>query len=425
MFAALARDALLRNASHTSAAKRVGKRYNTGAVPTLHGDQHVTRSTTLTAMTLLIALGLLASVAAAQAPTAPPQSGDRLRNLGGQLLEGFLKPQTAPQEKKPLDFAAINNALELVIKPVLTGDATLDVLSLTFDPAQTDFAKDTLRLKTVAGLRRSVWSSAPSQWNSDLSATADLKAPGGAKASIETQIMITTDVVGLANFALQKRQAKIAAKLAETQSSANPPSAIGGLGAQAEQQPAPVDATPVSFAAELLERKLLEMRPIKTFDDLADTFQMFASLQFLTANEKIETLKAQIASASDDVAREKFSKELLAARTARDKAADIRLRIVRDDAGHANALYVTMAAAQSEGIVQLEKLDLVVQATDIRVALQARVTKGVELYAVFKPIIVNTLEKLQNRDPATIETQRNMVRGWLPRVRRALEEGEF
>lgn len=364
--------------------------------------------------------------AAAQAPPAPPQPAGPLRNLGGQLLEGLLKPQSPPALQKPLDYAAINDAIELILKPILAGDATLDALQLVFDPARTDLAKDTLRLTTVAGLRRSAWSSAPSRWQSDVTATADLQSPGGAKASLEAQVLIATDVVSLANFALQKYQVRNAEVSPMPPADAAVPSAAGSTPGSAElPPPAAAPALPKSVGQALLKDKLREMPRIATFDDLADAFQMIASLQFLAANEKIEQLKAQTAAAGDEVARAKLLQELVAARQQRDKAGDFRTRIVRDDRGAATAIYITLAAPQSAAALHIQRLDLVVQPGDIRLASQVQLTKGVEIYALLKPLIVGTLERLASRDPAAIEAQRGLVRGWLPRVRRLLEQGEL
>jgi hypothetical protein len=73
----------------------------------------------------------------------------------------------------------------------------------------------------------------------------------------------------------------------------------------------------------------------------------------------------------------------------------------------------------------LDRVDLHVTENEIIAKAKVGVVRGVEVYALVKPIVILTLQQLQQRDPATVARQRAFVQGLLLSARPFLLNGEF
>jgi hypothetical protein len=326
---------------------------------------------------------------------------DRLRQLGGQLLGSLTNPQGGGPLGAPLDFNKVNAALPGFFAPLLNGDLYIDALQIAFDPARTDLAKDTLRLTGDLGLRKSAWSTAPSHLHADLSATADLANPTGPRATATALVTVNTDVVALANLRLQKFK---------TQKQATP---VG-----------PPQSEKAIFQAKLADR-LASAEPLTTFDDVVDLFQTINSLRFSAQNENIDRIKNALAATTDPAERDRLSAELVAARRGRDSLANTRLTIERDAMGRAVKVTVTGSNPDPLADPAVEQFQLAVTADSANASATVRLQKGMEVYALLKPVVITALDRLAQRDPTIWDAQRGMIRGFFDRARQAVVEGEF
>lgn len=349
-------------------------------------------------------------------PPATNQRGQRLRNLGVvglQLLDSFTNraagngaTATGKTPAGGLDFKQINETLATVVRPILAGDARLESFQVIFDPAITNLEKDVLRLSADAGLRRSAWSPSSTRLHIEGGATANLGAAGGPTAEADAQILLFTDVPALADWGLKQFKSRQA-------------NAANGA--------ATVTGTPVQ---QEMREYLVGLDHIASLEDVVDVFQHLSSIQFRSLNENVHQLKQELDRATDDESRQRLAAQLLVARTEREKAQNIRTRIERDNAGRVQSLSIAMAlpavdatalrtavsSSTATQVLQVERFEILVTEREIRGSVVARINKGVETYALLKPIIVGTLERIQARDPATIAAQQTMLRGALERV---------
>lgn len=335
------------------------------------------------------------------------QRRERMREFGAQAI-GLLTDQLLAADGKPkLDFARINEVLASLLPTVLSGDTRLESLRLEFDPAHTDLSKDMLRLTADASLRRTAWSLESTTLHAELGAAADLAAPGGARADADARIVLRTAVVPLADFGLQRLK---------SQSS---PSSTGP------------DAVP--NVQQQIREYLRQVDQIASLDDAFDVYQHCSSLLFRDANEQVDRLKRQLRSVEDEPTRQRLAAELSSARLQRDRATNVRTRVVRDSAGHVERFSITLAPPEGAanptgtaiGPVTLEGLEVVVAEREVSLAIAGRITKGVEVYALLKPMIFGTLERIQARDPVTLDAQRALFRKVLDRLQGILDMAGF
>lgn len=329
---------------------------------------------------------------------------ERLRGLGGQLLDSVIKPQGG-SNAPAIDFNKINAALPDLFGPLINGDLYIDSIQVRFDPQRTNLAQDTFRLSIDLGLRKSAWSTSPSHLHVDVGAVADTLNPLAPRATIEAQVRIDTDLVALADQRLQKYKAQ------------NPTNAT------ATSIPAPQSENEF-FQARFAE-KLARTDRLSSFDELVDLFQYINSMRFLAQNENIDRLKNALVATTDPAARDKFAAELVKARKARDGLAKTRLDIQRDPSGNAQAIVVGTSSADPSADPAIERAEATVTAQSITAGATVRIQKGMEFYVFAKPLVIGALDRLQQRDPAVLETQRGLIRGFFDRFRRAIAEGEF
>jgi hypothetical protein len=312
-----------------------------------------------------------------------------LQNLGGQvfnLLGGVAGGQ--PTGGQPLDIGRLNGAIPALLGQLARGDAAIESWGLFFDPANSDLGQDRLAAVTDLVLRSTAWSAETSRLHIELRANADVRTPGAAKAFLDFRVIMDTPLPALADYAARQFQAKRCG---------SPPTMAAGANDY--------------FMARFCE-KLGRTPPLANFEDLADLAQYVAALRFLAQNDNVDRLQSALASAATDDQRRAIASELAAERVARDQLAASRLQVVRDANGRAQAITLGLRNVQVGDALYAQQVDVAVTERNLTLTGRAEVRKGVELYVLLKPVIVITLNRLAQRDPATVAQQQ----AWLQMI---------
>lgn len=312
----------------------------------------------------------------------PPRRGervDRLRKIGGQLAGALAAdPQMAPM---PLEVSKLNEGILSLLEPLLTQERALESLRIGFDPAGTNFARDTVQLRGDARLKHTGWSPNPTQINAEVQLRMARAENSAQQALFEGQLHIDTEVIPLANRAIARFMNRI------------------------EPRPPAGAARPLSaeddFRARL--RAKLESAPrLTTMDELVDLAIYVAGLRLAVVNDQIDRLKDGLNAATDERTRAALQAELDQVRKSRDQMFDVRPRVDRDERGRATALVFTMINSGLSGNGRMNHLEFAIREFDLDLIVDGTLLEGVEFYALIKPVLINTLERLQSRDPATI-----------------------
>ncbi len=117
--------------------------------------------------------------------------------------------------------------------------------------------------------------------------------------------------------------------------------------------------------------------------------------------------------------------ELAGARLQRENMSNVRSHIERDASGNIRALDLPLVNVRISPALMLDRVDLHVTETEITAKATVGVERGVEVYALVKPIVILTLQQLQQRDPATVARQRAFIQNLLAMARPFLLSGEF
>jgi len=344
-----------------------------------------------------------AASAQAQAPLPAPRRDpparrgervERLRKLGGQVIGALAAdPQAAP---KPLDVPQLNEGILSLLEPLLTQERALESLHIGFDPVATNFARDTIKLRADARLKHTGWSPNPTQINIELQARMARSDNRAQQALLEGQLHVETDVIPLANRAI----ARI-------------------LGRAQPRAPAG-DGRPMSAEEDFqarLRAKLERTPPLASMDELVDLGIYLAGLRMAVVNDQIDRLKDDLNAAADERARAALQADLDQVRLARDRMFDVRPRVERDERGRAAALVFTAVDSGLSAGGRMDRLELVLREHEIHLAAGGSLLRGVESYALLKPLVMNTLERLQNRDPDTLRLGRGILRDSLNQAR--------
>lgn len=294
---------------------------------------------------------------------------------------------------QPLDFGRINAAIPQLLGQLARGDAAIQSWGLFFDPSGSDLGQDRLAATMDLALRQTAWSAAPSQAHLELRAAADVRTPGANRATIDFRLVLDTAAVAAADYAVRQFQSRRCG---------SPPTTASG----------PDDY----FVARFCE-KLGRTPPLADFEELADLAQYIAALRFLSENDEIDRLKAAQASAATDDQRRALGAQLAAARVGRDRLAGSGLKFVRDSAGRTQAITLSLKDVHIGSAVFAPQIDVAITDHTITAVGSAQVLKGVEVYALVKPLIVLALNKLAQRDPATIAQQQAWLQMIWARVR--------
>ncbi|HEY5312878.1 MAG TPA: hypothetical protein VIK18_10175, partial [Pirellulales bacterium] len=299
----------------------------------------------------------------------------------------------APATAQPLDYGRLNAAIPAMLGQLARGDAAIESWSLFFDPSGSDLGQDRLAIVTDLALRQTAWTAETSRLHLELRASADVRTPGAAKATLEFRLIMDTPAAAAADYAARQFQAKRCG---------NPPT----VATCAEDY----------FVARFCE-KLARTPPLADFEELADLAQYVAALRFLAQNDEIDRLKSALASAATDEQRQLLATELAKQRVGRDRLAATRLQIVRDGYGRAQAITLGLANLQIGSALFAQQIDVAIAPRNITVTGRAEVRKGVELYALMKPVILLTLNRLAQRDPATVAQQQAWLQMIWSRIR--------
>jgi len=340
------------------------------------------------------------------------QRREKLRSLGGQVLNALAPPDAAAPGAAPvLDLGKLNDALGPLATMLLGGGRDIESLHVGFDPQGTNFAEDRLRLAADAVLRRTAWAEAPSRFHGTLGAQVVPNDTGGMVAVIDTRIRLQTPTVALANYLVN--QYKSRARDADVAPSP-------GL-ADAEVVKTPGSADDVF--QQLLDERLAKVDRLESLDDVADLLTAISGLRLTAADQRIADLRSQARSAPDAEAKRELEATLAQARAERDRLLDVRPRFIRAADGAMKSIELDMIGSELFPGADMRQLEC--RITDSEVTLQASgaLTRWIELYPVIKPLAMGVLQRIQNGDPRALDMVRPFVDGPIGRGR-ALIIGE-
>jgi hypothetical protein len=360
---------------------------------------------------------LLACPLPAQEDNSPPprrgtperraQRGERLRKLAGpegalgQLLDSLAGDGAGGAP--PLDIPKVNEGIVELIKPLLDDERGLESMRLRFDPAETNLARDTVHLVGSARLRRSGWSDEPTQVDLDLRASMQRRDDGRPKGTLDGDLRFQTDVVALANRAMSRFTNQL----------------------QRRAQQGAVRDGPLSAEENFrlrMREKLEATPPLENMDDVVDLILAFSGLRLTAINDRIDELKAEVAAAADEKSRASSEQQLVEARVERDQLLELRPEVERDGAKQAIALRLSMDRSQVDESTRVERLNVEITKTQVSLRLVGSTLQGMELYSLFKPILLNTLSRVQARDADTFQLGRGMFRGYMNQLRGAFND---
>jgi hypothetical protein len=299
---------------------------------------------------------------------------EKLRNIGGRLIDALAGDPS--QKPKPLDVLKLNDGIVELLKPLFENERTIESFKLGFDPDETDFAKDSAKLIASTRLKHSAWSPEPSQLDVSIAARFQRGDKNAPEARIEGQLELETDVVPLANHAV----ARFLKRNDATRSG--------------------VSSSDEVMMTRIRER-LSSTPPVTSVDELVDLIVGLAGVRLTTMNDRIVELADAERAERDEDARQRLADELTKARLARDRLFDLRPRVERDADGRALAVHITQERPSSDGALHLEQLVIAITADRVTVNVAGTLVQGLEVYAVLKPLIVDSLSRIQERDPAT------------------------
>ncbi|MBI2823197.1 MAG: hypothetical protein HYX69_00745 [Planctomycetia bacterium] len=323
------------------------------------------------------------------------QRRERLRELGGQVLDTVLPATGAPDRASSLDVGKLNTGLKALLEGLFAGGGAIESLRLRFIPEGTNFAQDRIQVEASAALKHTAWADAPSRASATLAARLAQSDTGGSVAVIDGKIRLETQSIALANYALEQYKKR----------SATP----------AKGDPAPPTADEIF--QRRLDEKLATVERINSLDDVADLFTMISSVRLTSASERIESLRTELSAATDEASRKRLEAELATARIDRDKLFDVRPKIERGKDGVVRAVTVNMAGTELFDGGDVRGLDVRVTENDVTADLAITISRFIELYPAIKPLVVGVLERIQSGDPRALEALRPLIggaigRGW-------------
>ncbi len=114
------------------------------------------------------------------------------------------------------------------------------------------------------------------------------------------------------------------------------------------------------------------------------------------------------------------------ARLERDLLFDVRPRVERDTAGKEVAIHFTMDRSEVAAAGQVDHLIVAITAEQITADIAGTLVEGMEAYPLLiKPLVTNTLSRIQDRDPDTLRMGQGLLNGFIRQGREAvLDEKE-
>lgn len=331
-------------------------------------------------------------------PERRAQRVERLRKLGGQIgdLVGSLGNDPALNPPR-LDVPKVNEGIAALLEPLLTEEGGLQSLRLHFDPAETNLARDRARLIGSAQLRRSSWSDQPTQIDLDLRASVERREDGRPQGTLDGGVRVQTDVIALGNRAVARLKERLSR-----------PTRAASVGAAPDAEE--------TFRQRTLE-KLERTPPLETMDDLVDLVSYLSGLRLTATSDRIDELKARAAAVNDERLRRRLLDDLAEVRQQRDQMFDVRPNVERGDDGRAVALTYSMVKSQWSDETQIERFRLTITPRELTLNLIGTTGQAMEAYSLFKPLVLNTLARIQARDPDTVRWGRGVVNDSVDRLR--------
>ncbi|HVU87425.1 MAG TPA: hypothetical protein VHD36_08885 [Pirellulales bacterium] len=332
------------------------------------------------------------------------QRRERLLNLGGQVLNSLVPADPNAPGAAPIDMGRLNGALGPLVTALLGGGRDIESLRIGFDPQATNFAEDRARLSFDASLRRTAWDDAPSRINGTIGANVAQRDTGGLVAVIDGRVHMQTSTVALANYALveyKKRSAERTPQVAPA-----PADAVGApVGAPA------ASTTTDEIFGQLLDERLARFDRFESLDDVADMLTAISGLRLTAADQHIEQLRNAVRAEKDPAARQELSEQLTATRAERDRLLDVRPRIERGSNGVVHTISLDMIGSEIFPGADLRQLECRIQENEIWIQASGAMTRWMELYPVFKPLVMGVLQRIQSGDPRALDGVRPFVDG--------------
>jgi hypothetical protein len=327
------------------------------------------------------------------------ERGERLRNLGGQLLGAIAADPSQPP--KALDVLKLNDGIVELLKPLFENENSIESFKLGFDPEETNFAKDSVKLVASTRLKHSAWSPEPSQIDLAVGARIQRGEKGANQARYESQLTVVTDVVPLANHAIAKFL-----KMTDPERS---------RGSRAAD----------SAVREQIRERLLKTPQVSSMDELADLVVGLTALRLTSMNDQIVELSEKVGAEADGPTKQRLTTELAKARLERDQLFDVRPRVERDASGKVVAIHFTMDRSEVAVAGQADHLLVAITAEQITAEVAGTLVEGMEAYALLKPVVTSTLSRIQDRDPDTLRMGQGLLNGYIRQGREAvLDEKE-
>src|SRR6185437_2176846 len=126
-----------------------------------------------------------------------------------------------------------------------------------------------------------------------------------------------------------------------------------------------------------------------------------------------DRLKEAMSAATDPAVRNSLAAELADARRVRESMSGVRSQIVRDASGNIQSVDLPLVNMPLSPALMLDAVELHITPTEITAKGKVSVVRGVEVYALVKPILLITLQQMQQRDPATVARQRAFIQNLL------------
>ncbi len=353
-------------------------------------------------------------------PLADPERADlraqrreRLRNLGGQVLNALATPDGAatPGAAPVLDLGKLNDALGPLATMLLGGGRDIESLKIGFDPQGTNFAEDRLRIAADAALRRTAWADAPSQFHGTLGVQVVPNDGGGMVAVIDTRIRLQTSTVALANYMVA--QYKSRSRTEDTAPAPEQAPAPAGV----ENLPTVNETSADDLFQELLDERLARVDRLESLDDVADLLTAISGLRLTAADQRIAELRSRARSAASPDEKRELEGMLAQARAERDRLLDIRPRFNRGTDGAVKSIGLDMIGSEIFPGADMRQMECRISDNEVTLQATGALTRWIELYPVVKPLVMGILQRIQTGDPRALDMIRPFVDGPIGRGR--------
>ena len=149
----------------------------------------------------------------------------------------------------------------------------------------------------------------------------------------------------------------------------------------------------------MLDERLARVDRFESLDDVADLMTAISGLRLTAADQRIETLRNGVRTATDAGTRENLAAELAQARAQRDKLFDVHPRITRGTGGAVQAIALDMVGSELFPGADVRQLECRITENEVAIQASGALTRWVELYPVVKPLLMGVLQAHSKRRP--------------------------